>query len=57
MFVEEGRIHGTILREEFLGFYRQYYIRVADGREIILRTERNVLKTVGEKVALSMKIS
>lgn len=57
IFVENGRIHGTILREEFLGFYRQYYIRLTNGSEIILRAERDVCRPVGEKVALDMKIS
>lgn len=57
IFVENGRIRGTILREEFLGFYRQYYIRLTNGSEIILRAERDVCRPVGEKVALDMKIS
>ncbi len=57
IFVEKGKIRGTILREEFLGFYRQYYILLEDGSEIVLRTDRNVLKSVGEKVILDKKIS
>lgn len=55
VFTSGSNIHGEILREEFLGFYRQYYIRTMDGSEIILRAGRDVLRQKGEKVALAVK--
>lgn len=55
VFTSDGEIHGEILRGEFLGFYRQYYIRTMDGSEIILRAGRDVLRQKGDKVALAVK--
>ena len=54
-FAVEGNIHGEIIREEFLGFYRQYYIRVTDGSQVLLRAERDIVRQKGEKVILGMK--
>ena len=55
MFAEEGPIHGKILRNEFLGFYRQYVIQMPDGTEAILRTERDRVEECGKEVALRLK--
>ncbi|MGL6197529.1 MAG: ABC transporter ATP-binding protein [Lachnospiraceae bacterium] len=35
-FVSEGGIRGKVIRSEFLGFYRQYYIQIGDD-QIIMR--------------------
>lgn len=55
VFAEEGTIRGTVLRNEFLGFYRQYYVRVSDGTEIILRTDGSVRKENGAEVVIRRK--
>ena len=54
-FAETGIIQGEVLREEFLGFYRQYYVCTEDGNEIIVRTCKDILHRKGEKVKLKLK--
>lgn len=56
-FSEEGTIHGQIVRSEFLGFYRQYYVRVQSGEEVIVRTEPDIVKAAGACTALVRKDS
>lgn len=57
VFTTDGNIHGEIVRAEFLGFYRQYYICTRDGSEVILRSGRDVIRQKGEKVVLGLKSS
>ena len=54
-FSESGIVSGVIENSEFLGFYRQYYIRTDKKEEILVRTDRDIIKSVGERVSLKKK--
>ena len=56
-FSESGIVSGVITNSEFLGFYRQYYIRTDKNEEILIRTDRDIIKNVGESVCLKKKFS
>lgn len=56
-FAEDGIVSGVIENNEFLGFYRQYYIRTDKNEEILVRTDRDVIKNIGERVSLKRKHS
>ena len=38
-FAAEGSVKGIVRQEEFLGFYRQYYVETMNHEHIIVRTE------------------
>ncbi len=54
-FTESGIVFGEIVNSEFLGFYRQYYIRTDKNEEILVRTNRDVMKNTGEWISLEKK--
>ena len=56
-FSESGIVSGVITNSEFLGFYRQYYIHTDKNEEILIRTDRDIIKNVGESVCLKKKFS
>ena len=54
-FVAEGSAKGIVRQEEFLGFYRQYYIETMNHEHIIVRTDRNIKVEAGKEVQLRVK--
>lgn len=54
IFKADGCVAGVIVRSEFLGFYRQYYIQTEFGDEIIMRTGRECAKRDGEAVIIGL---
>lgn len=54
-FSSEGIVEGTVIQEEFLGFYRQYYIETENHENIIVRTERETKVEAGNMVSLRLK--
>lgn len=54
-FAAEGIVKGVIRQEEFLGFYRQYYVETMNQESIIVRTERDKKVKIGETVWLCRK--
>ena len=54
-FSSEGIVKGIVRQEEFLGFYRQYYIETENHENIIVRTERETKVEAGNMVSLRLK--
>lgn len=54
-FAAKGIVKGVIRQEEFLGFYRQYYVETMNQESIIVRTERDKKVEIGETVWLCRK--
>lgn len=54
-FSNTGNLRGTVLYSEFLGFYRQYYIRLINGDEIILRAGADVQVKDGEETRIRIQ--
>ncbi len=54
-FSSEGIVKGIVRQEEFLGFYRQYYIETENHENIIVRTEREMKVEAGNMVSLRLK--
>ena len=54
-FVDNGTVKGIVKQEEFLGFYRQYYVETETHENIIVRTDRRVKKEVGKEIQLQVK--
>lgn len=54
-FVDNGTVKGIVKQEEFLGFYRQYYVETEAHETIIVRTDRGVKKEVGKEIQLQVK--
>ena len=46
---------GIVRQEEFLGFYRQYYVETMNHEHIIVRTDRNIKVEAGKEVQLRVK--
>ncbi len=51
---EEVSTSGVVVKSEFLGFYRQYQVKLDDGTEVIVRTGRDVIRNVGDQVELKL---
>ena len=51
----EGSVKGIVRQEEFLGFYRQYYVETMNHEHIIVRTDRNIKVEEGKEVQLRVK--
>lgn len=54
-FAAEGSVKGIVRQEEFLGFYRQYYVETMNHEHIIVRTDRNIKVEEGKEVQLRVK--
>lgn len=54
-FSSEGIVKGTVIQEEFLGFYRQYYIETENHENIIVRTAREKRVEIGNQIFLRLK--
>ena len=54
-FAAEGSVKGIVRQEEFLGFYRQYYVETMNHEHIIVRTDRNIKVEAGKEVQLRVK--
>lgn len=54
-FAAEGSVKGIVRQEEFLGFYRQYYVETMNYEHIIVRTDRNIKVEEGKEVQLRVK--
>ena len=54
-FSSEGIVEGTVIQEEFLGFYRQYYIETENHENIIVRTAREKRVEIGNQIFLRLK--
>ena len=54
-FSSEGIVKGTVIQEEFLGFYRQYYIETENHENIIVRTARENRVEIGNQIFLRLK--
>ena len=54
-FSSEGIVKGTVIQEEFLGFYRQYYIETENHENIIVRTVREKRVEIGNQIFLRLK--
>ena len=54
-FSSEGIVKGIVRQEEFLGFYRQYYIETENHENIIVRIERETKVEAGNMVSLRLK--
>lgn len=54
-FSSEGIVKGTVIQEEFLGFYRQYYIETENHENIIVRTAREKRVEIGNQIFLHLK--
>jgi len=54
-FAAEGSVKGIVRQEEFLGFYRQYYVETMNYEHIIVRTDRNIKVEAGKEVQLRVK--
>ena len=54
-FAAEGSVKGIVRQEEFLGFYRQYYVETMNHEHIIVRTDRNIKVEEGKGVQLRVK--
>ena len=54
-FSLEGIVKGTVIQEEFLGFYRQYYIETENHENIIVRTAREKRVEIGNQIFLRLK--
>ena len=53
-FAAEGSVKGIVRQEEFLGFYRQYYVETMNHEHIIVRTDRNIKVEAGKEVQLRL---
>ena len=54
-FAAEGSVKGIVRQEEFLGFYRQYYVETMNHEHIIVRTDRNIKVEAGKEVQFRVK--
>ena len=54
-FAAEGSVKGIVRQEEFLGFYRQYYVETMNHEHIIVRTDRNIKVDEGTEEQLRVK--
>ena len=45
----------NVRQEEFLGFYRQYYVETMNHEHIIVRTDRNIKVEAGKEVQFRVK--
>jgi ABC-type Fe3+/spermidine/putrescine transport system ATPase subunit len=54
-FAAEGSVKGIVRQEEFLGFYRQYYVETMNHEHIIVRTDRNIKVEESKEVQLRVK--
>lgn len=54
-FSSEGIVKGIVRQEEFLGFYRQYYIETENHENIIVRTAREKRVEIGNQIFLRLK--
>ena len=50
-----GSVKGIVRQEEFLGFYRQYYVETMNHEHIIVRTDRNIKVEEGKEVQFRVK--